>query len=135
MSNPLIAGFSKLLTDGGLTVFDGESGNFEGQDYVVLYPDSGLTSEDWETLCGSPDGLVCTIRTTCVGMTREQAGATADAVRALVSGKRVGPVTGFQVSTIRNLITRLAIRDDDADPAVFYAVTDWRFTAVSVTAD
>jgi hypothetical protein len=127
MSNDLIAGFADLLTAGGVTVDDGETPNLAVLPRTVLYADPGASER--ETLCGRPDGLVVTIQTTCIGETREQAGAEADRVRELVEGERV-TAPGWVCNTVKNLFTNLPRRDDDVQPAVFYAVVTWRFTAV-----
>jgi hypothetical protein len=100
MSNDLIAGFADLLTAGGVTVDDGETPNLAVLPRTVLY-----------------------------GETREQAGAEADRVRELVEGERV-TAPGWVCNTVKNLFTNLPRRDDDVQPAVFYAVVTWRFTAV-----
>lgn len=125
--NELIAGFKQFLVDGSAPVDDAETTNFAELPRVVLYADPGLSLR--ETLCASPDGMQVTIQTTCIGETREQAGWMLDQVRALVEDKRLA-VTGWTCSPIQNLFSNLPRRDDDVDPAVFYAVATWRFTAV-----
>jgi hypothetical protein len=127
MAEAHIAGFFFLLTDGGILLDDAESPNFAALPRTVGYADPGASER--ETLAGSPDGVVITIQTTCIGETREQAGLELDRVRELVEGKRPS-VPGWVCNTIKNLFSNLPRRDDDVDPAVFYAVATWRFTAV-----
>lgn len=130
MSNAHIAAFTELLTAGEVTVDDAETPNFAALPRVVLYADQGPSER--ETLEGSPDGSVTTIQTTCVGETREQAGWMLDRVAELVEGERP-EVAGWMCNTIKNLFSNLPRRDDDVNPAVFYAVATWRFTAVPIT--
>ena len=125
MSNAHIDGFKLLLAS--VAVDDAESPNFAELPRVVLYGDQGATTR--ETLCTSPDGAYVTIQTTCVGATREQAGWMVDRVAQLVENKRP-VVSGWVCGPIQNLFANLPRRDDDVDPAVFYAVTTWRFLAV-----
>jgi hypothetical protein len=130
VSNIHIAGFNEILTDGGVIVDPAETGNFAVLPRVVEYPDAGLSTR--ETLRRNADGQVVTIQTTCVGETLEQAGWMLDRVRELVEGQRP-VVPGWICSPIEQLLAQTARRDDDTDPAVFYAVASWRFTAVPVT--
>ena len=127
MANPHIDGFKLLLAS--VTVDDAESPNFAELPRVVLSADQGASER--EVLCGSPDGTVVTIQTTCIGATREQAGWMLDRVAQLVEGERP-VVSGWVCNTIKSLFSNLPRRDDDVDPAVFYAVATWRFTAVPV---
>lgn len=125
MSNAHIDAFKALLAS--VNVDDAETPNFAELPRVVLYADQGASTR--EALCSSPDGAVVTIQTTCVGTTREQAGWMLDKVSTLVENQRP-TVSGFTCGPIQNLFGNLPRRDDDTDPAVFYAVTTWRFTAV-----
>lgn len=127
MSNAHIAGFNLLLTTGGVEVDDAETENFAPLPRVVEYADQGASTR--EALCSSPDGAYVTVQTTCVGETREQAGWMQDKVASLVEDKRP-VVAGWVCGPIQNLFANLPRRDDDVDPAVFYAVTTWRFHAV-----
>lgn len=127
MSNTHIDAFRSLLTDGSAVVDDAETPNFAVLPRVVLYADPGASERD--TLRGDPDGQVVTIQTTCIGVDRAQAGWMVDRVRELVEGRRL-VVAGWDCNTIKNLFSNLPRRDDDVDPAVFYAVATWRFTAV-----
>lgn len=127
MSNAHIAGFNLLLTSGGIIVDDSESPNFAELPRVVEYGDQGRSTR--ETLSASPDGAYVTIQTTCVGETREQAGAELDKVAELVEDQRPA-VAGWVCGPVQQLSAQLPIRDDDVDPAVFYAVATWRFLTV-----
>lgn len=127
MSNAHIAAFKQILVDGGLVVDDAETPNFAVLPRVVLYGDQGASTR--ETLCATPDGTVVTIQTTCIGETREQAGWILDQVAVLAENQRPA-VDGYVCSPIQCLFVNLPRRDDDTDPAVFYAVTTWRFIAV-----
>jgi hypothetical protein len=127
MAEAHIEGFYFLLRDGGILLDDAESPNFAELPRTVGYADPGASERG--TLEGSADGVVITVQTTCIGITREQAGAELDKVRELVEGKRPS-VIGWSCTRIENLFSNLPRRDDDVDPAVFYAVATWRFTAV-----
>jgi hypothetical protein len=125
MSNVHVDAFKALLAT--VTVDDAETPNLAALPRVVLYADPGTSTR--EALCSSPDGQVITIQTTCIGETRDQAGWMVDKVRDLVENQR--PVAaGWTCGPVQNLFSNLPRRDDDVDPAVFYAVTTWRFTAV-----
>lgn len=130
MSEIHVAGFLALLDDPNVVVDDGESPNSAVLPRVVLFTDQGLSTR--ATLCTSPDGMYITVQTTCVGETRASAGAMFDKVRALVEDKRP-VVAGWVCGPVQELSTQPAIRDDDVDPAVFYAVAKWRFHAVPVS--
>lgn len=127
MAEVHVAGFFFLITDGGVVLDDAESPNFAVLPRTVGYADPGASQR--ATLEGSADGVVITVQTTCIGSTREQAGAELDKVRELVEGKRPA-VIGWNCTRVENLFSNLPRRDDDVDPAVFYAVATWRFTAV-----
>lgn len=127
MSNAHIAGFNLLLTNGGVTVDDAEIPNLAQLPRVVEYADQGASVRD--TLDGGVTAKVVTIQTTCVGQTREQAGWMLDKVTGLVEGQRP-VVTGWSCTMVELLFANLPRRDDDVDPAVFYAVATWRFAAV-----
>lgn len=127
MSNAHIAGFNLLLTDGGVTVDDAETGNFASPPRVVVYGDQGQSTR--EALCAGPDGAYVTVQTTCVGDTRVQAGLMLDKVRSLVENQRP-VVASWACGPVQQLSSRLPERDDDVDPAVFYAVATWRFLTV-----
>lgn len=130
MSNLHIAAFNKLLTDASVVVDDAETPNLSDLPRVVEFPDQGTSVRD--TLCGGVTGKVITIQTTCVGATRDQAGWMLDRVTELVEDQRP-VVDGWDCTRIEQLYTRTAVRDDDVDPAVFYAVAAWQFTAVPIT--
>lgn len=127
MANAHIDAFKLLLAS--VTVDDAETPNFAELPRVVVYADQGATTR--ETLCSSPDGAYVTIQTTCVGEDREQAGWMLDKVAQLVENQRP-VVSGWTCGPVQNLFANLPRRDDDVDPAVFYAVTTWRFLAVPV---
>lgn len=125
MSNLHLTGFQALLV--GVAVDDAESPNLAPVPRVVLYGNQGLSTR--EALCTSPDGAHVTIQSTCVGETREQAGLMLDQVTVLVQDKRP-VVIGWTCGPVQMLSSNLPIRDDDVDPAVFYAVATWRFHTV-----
>lgn len=125
MSNAHIDAFKALLAS--VTVDDAETPNFAELPRVVLYADPDASTR--EALCATRDGANITIQTTCIGATRDQAGWMVDRVTELVEDKRP-VVTGFTCGPIQNLFSNLPRRDDDVDPAVFYAVKTWRFLAV-----
>lgn len=127
MANVHIDAFNAFLVD--VPLDDGESPNLAALPRVVEFPNQGASIRD--TLEGGVVGKLITIQTTCIGETREQAGLMLDEVTELVEGKRPDP-PGWSCTRIAQLSTTLPIRDDDVEPAVFYAVATWRFLAVPV---
>lgn len=125
MSNAHVDGFKALLVS--VAVDDAETPNFADLPRVVLYADQGASTRD--ALCATPDGTVVTVQATCIGETRAQAGWMLDKVAELVENKRP-VVDGWVCGPVQSLFSNLPRRDDDVNPAVFYAVTTWRFTAV-----
>lgn len=118
--------FKKLLTDApsGLVVFDAESSNLAAGLYVTLYPDTG----DRVAVDLADDNPLkrWTIRTTVTGDTLVQVNLGMEKVEARLEGVRP-VVSGWACTRIKKLLTRPAERDDDVDPARFYAVADWRW--------
>lgn len=127
MGNAHIAAFNALLTAGDVVLDDAESPNLAALPRVVEFPNQGTSVRD--TLEGGVEGKFITIQTTCIGETRDSAGWMLDRVTELVEEKR--PVlSDWSCTRIEQLSTTLPVRDDDVDPAVFYAVATWRFLAV-----
>lgn len=131
MANAHIAAFNLFLTNGGVVLDDAQSPNFAELPRTAEYGDQGASVRD--TLEGGVEGVLVTIQTTCIGETREQAGAELDKVTELVEEK-VPVVTGWKCTRVELLFANLPRRDDDVTPAVFYAVATWRFRAERVTA-
>lgn len=131
MGNVHIDAFNLFLHNGGVALDDGESPNFADLPRVVEFPNQGASVRD--TLQGGVEAKLVTIQTTCIGETREQAGWMLDQVTDLVEEKRPA-VSGWSCTRIEQLSTLPATRDDDVDPAVFYAVATWRFRAERVSA-
>lgn len=122
------AAFKALLTAGPnpLVVFDAESANLAAGLYVTLYPDTG----DRVAVDMADDNPLkrWTVRTTVVGDTLDQVNLGMEKVESRLEGVRP-VVTGWTCTRIKKLLTRPAERDDDVDPARFYAVADWRWTS------
>lgn len=122
------AAFKALLTAGPnpLVVFDAESANLAAGLYVTLYPDTG----DRVAIDMADDNPLkrWTVRTTVVGDTLDQVNLGMEKVESRLEGVRP-VVTGWTCTRIKKLLTRPAERDDDVDPARFYAVADWRWTS------
>jgi len=114
----------KALIDAAVTCHVGESPNDAGPPYVLLYPDSGhgmATGMDLDA-----DHYRYEFQTTAVGTTVEQAQWAADKVRGAVEDVRP-TVAGFTTGKVRHVSSQPAKRDNDVDPAVFYAVDVWEF--------
>jgi hypothetical protein len=122
------AAFKALLTVGPnpLVVFDAESANLAAGLYVTLYPDTG----DRVAVDMADDNPLkrWTVRTTVVGDTLDQVNLGMEKVESRLEGVRP-VVAGWTCTRIKKLLTRPAERDDDVDPARFYAVADWRWTS------
>jgi hypothetical protein len=122
------AAFKALLTAGPnpLVVFDAESANLAAGLYVTLYPDTG----DRVAVDMADDNPLkrWTVRTMVVGDTLDQVNLGMEKVESRLEGVRP-VVTGWTCTRIKKLLTRPAERDDDVDPARFYAVADWRWTS------
>jgi hypothetical protein len=122
------AAFKALLTAGPnpLVVFDAESANLAAGLYVTLYPDTG----DRVAVDMADDNPLkrWTVRTTVVGDTLDQVNLGMEKVESRLEGVRP-VVAGWTCTRIKKLLTRPAERDDDVDPARFYAVADWRWTS------
>ena len=118
--------FKALLTTApsGLVVFDAQSPNLAAGLYVTLYPDTG----DRVAVDLADDNPLkrWTIRTTVTGDTLVQVNLGMEKVEARLEGIRP-VVPGWACTRIKKLLTRPAERDDDVDPARFYAVADWRW--------
>lgn len=107
-----------------LTVNDAESPNNLTGLYVTLYPDSGdRVAVD---LADANPNKMWTIRTTVSGDSLEQVNLGMEKVEARLEGVRL-VVAGRTCTRIKKLLSRMAERDDDVDPARFYAVADWRW--------
>jgi len=123
-----VAAFQALLTadPNGLTVYVGESPNLTAGAYVTLYPDAG--NRQAVDLADANPLQVWTIQTTCNGETVEQANWLMEKVEARLEGIRP-VVAGRTCTRVKKLFSVKAQRDDDVDPARFYAVADWRWTS------
>lgn len=118
--------FKGLLTaaPNALIVNDAQSPNLATGFYVTLYPDTGdRVAID---LADANPLKQWTIRTTVCGDTLEQANIGMEKVEARLEGLRP-VVAGRTCTRIKKLLSRPAERDDDVDPARFYAVADWRW--------
>lgn len=130
MSAPLIrehyAAFKLLLTaaPNPLTVNDAASPNLQTGLYVTLYPDTG--DRQAIDLADANPMRMWTVRTTVSGDTLDQVNLGMEKVETRLEGIRPA-VAGRACTRIKKLLTRPAERDDDVDPAKFYAVADWRW--------
>ena len=120
------AAFKALLTasPNPLVVNDAESPNLAAGLYVTLYPNTGdRVAVD---LADANPQKRWTVRTTVTGDTLDQVNLGMEKVESRLEG--VQPVVaGWTCTRIKKLLTRPAERDDDVDPARFFAVADWRW--------
>lgn len=118
--------FKGLLTaaPNPLAVNDAQSVNLAQGMYVTLYPNTG----DRISVDFADDNPLkqWTVRTTVAGDSLEQVNLGMEKVEARLEGVRP-VVTGWTCTRIKKLLSRPVERDDDADPAKFYAVADWRW--------
>lgn len=126
------AAFKDLLTVGPnpLTVWDAESGNLATGLYVTLYPDTGIPLP--VDLADANPLDQWTIRTTVTGDTLGQVNLGMDKVKARLGNVRP-VVAGHTCTRIKKILTRPTERDDDVDPARFYALADWRWFSIPTT--
>lgn len=125
------AAFKQLLTaaPNPLTVYDAESQNLATGQYVTLYPDTG--DRIAVDLADDNPHKQWTIRTTVTGDTLDQVNQGMDKVEARLDNVRL-VVAGHTCSRIKKVLTRPAVRDDDVDPARFFAVADWRWRSIPI---
>lgn len=118
--------FKALLTaaPNPLIVNDAESPNLQTGQYVTLYPDTGDRAA--VDLADANPNRWWTIRTTITGDTLDQVQQGMEKVEARLEGIRP-VVNGRNCTRIKKLLTRPAERDDDVEPARFFAVADWRW--------
>lgn len=123
------AAFKQLLTaaPNPLTVYDAESANLAAGLYVTLYPDTGNRVP--VDLADDNPLKQWTIRTTVTGDTLDQVNLGMDKVEERLDNVRP-VVAGRTCSRIKKVLTRPAERDDDVDPARFFAVADWRWHSI-----
>lgn len=119
-------GFKALLTatPNALVVNDAESPNLASGMYVTLYPDTG--ERQAVDLADANPLKMWTIQTTVTGDSLDQVNKGMGMVEARLEGIRP-VVTGRTCTRIKKLLSRMAERDDDVDPAKFYAVAHWRW--------
>lgn len=127
--NAHYAAFKALLTadPNGLDVYDAESPKLATGMYVTLYGDTG--NPEQVDLADDNPLQVWTIQTTVTGLDVEQANAGMKLVQDRLLNVRLS-VAGRSCTRIKKLGSRKAERDDDASPALFYAVADWRWISV-----
>lgn len=121
-----VTAFETLLTTGPnpLVVYVGQSPNLATGIYVTLYPDTG--DRQAVDLADANPMTMWTIRTTVTALDVDGANKAMEMVAARLEGIRP-VVAGRACTRIKKLLTRPAERDDDVDPAKFYAVADWRW--------
>jgi hypothetical protein len=121
-----VAAFETLLTTGlnPLVVYVGQSPNLATGIYVTLYPDTG--DRQAVDLADANPMTMWTIRTTVTALDVDGVNKAMEVVAARLEGIRP-VVAGRACTRIKKLLTRPAERDDDVDPAKFYAVADWRW--------
>ena len=110
-----------------VTIYDGSVPNDPTYPYVVLYGDQGAAEPNAYTEASTLRRF--RVQTTTTAVDQAQARALAERVetalldvRPTVAGRKCGP--------IRKETSQLVRRDDDVDPAVFYAVDIWLLTTV-----
>lgn len=118
------AAFEALVVAGGVISYDSESPNAATGGYATHYPDNG--NREPIDLADDNPMRVWTVTTICNGDTLEQAQLVDEKVEAAVEGVRPA-VAGRNCTRIKRIASRPAQRDDDADPARFYAVGVWRW--------
>lgn len=120
------AAFKGLLTaaPNPLIVNDAQSVNLASGMYVTLYPDTG--ERQAIDLADANPMKMWTIQTTVTGDSLEQVNKGMEMVEAHLEGVRP-VVAGRTCTRIKKLLSRTAERDDDVDPAKFYAVAHWRW--------
>jgi len=118
--------FKSLLTatPNALVVNDAESANDQVGLYVTLYPDTG--ERQAIDLADANPLKMWTIQTTVSGDSLDQVNLGMEKVEARLEGVRP-VVAGRTCTRIKKLLSRMAERDDDVDPAKFYAVAHWRW--------
>jgi hypothetical protein len=96
--------------------------NFTG--YVVVYPQAGAPEG---TLGDRYRDLLYGFQITAVGATAQQAEIVADRARqVLLADPPTVAVTGRRVQPLWQILDQPAQRDDQLNPAEFYAVTQYR---------
>lgn len=120
------AAFKGLLTaaPNPLVVNDSQSPNLASGMYVTLYPDTG--ERQAIDLADANPMKMWTIQTTVTGDSLDQVNKGMEMVEAHLEGIRP-VVAGRTCTRIKKLLSRTAERDDDVDPAKFYAVAHWRW--------
>lgn len=117
----------EALLDAAVTCYVGESPNDASPPHVLLFPDQGRGSRT--SIAGGTGAYSHTFQTTSVGTTVEQAQWVADKVRGAVED--VAPtVSGWSTTRIVQQMSQAVRRDDDTDPALFYAVDVWQYQAI-----
>lgn len=121
-----VAAFELLITSqpNPPTVYPGESPPLVTGGYVITYNDPG--NREQVDLANSNPLMTWTVRTVCVGDTRDQSSLMLEKVRAGVEDKRP-VVAGRACTPVHQILARLPERDDDSGESVFYAVADWRW--------
>jgi len=116
----------QALIGAQVTCYMAEAPNNPTYPYAVLYADQGLGRRS--TLAPDTTVRMVTFQTTCVGEGSEAAQWAADKVRAAVEDVQPS-VSGWSCGPVQHLASQPVRRDDDVDPAVFYAVDMWRYLA------
>lgn len=110
-----------------VTVYDGGVPNSPTYPYVVLYGDQGAALANAYTEVSTYRSF--RVQTTTVAVNQPQARALAERVESALLDVRPA-VTGRTCGPIRKEASQPVRRDDDVDPAVFYAVDIWLLTSV-----
>lgn len=98
--------------------WQGEPGDSDFVQYVVLYPSPGMTDGD---LCDPHEYLDYKVQATCVAATQDGAEAVADTVKAALVGIRL-TVSGRSLYPFQLDGGSPASRDDQVAPPVHYAI-------------
>lgn len=123
-AQPLVAAISAGLTAAGVAFGDGKKPTVAaGKPWVVGWFDAGTV--DNRSL-RSRDGWVCVGTFHSFGLTPESARIANRALRSVVLGLHLTTVGGRVVQMPENLVAVPMSRDDDADPAVFLLIDEWR---------
>lgn len=110
-----------------VTVYDGTVPNNPTYPYVVLYGDQGAALPNSFTEVSTFRSF--RVQTTTVAINQPQARALAERVESALLDVRP-TVTGRKCVPIRKETSQPVRRDDDVDPAAFYAVDIWVLSSV-----
>ena len=126
-AQPIIAAIKAAVTASGVLFSEGvKPPGIGNRPYIVGFFDSGTI--DNRSLAGR-DGFSLVGTFHCAGLTPESARVAVRRLRSAVLGLHLTVAGGRQFQRPEHLVGLPMQRDDDADPALFIAVEEWRFRA------